>query len=106
MSRAGNYGLKRTPRIFHWIFVDYCGLLWIIMEYWNIVEYYWIIMEYWNTVEYYWIIVEYCEIQRNINDFCYEIPAKHAKQIFVALDFCRILGSKKMYLKLITYLFY
>jgi hypothetical protein len=33
--------MKRTPRIFHWIFVDYCGLLefhWIIGILWNIMD--------------------------------------------------------------------
>jgi hypothetical protein len=36
-ARAGNYGLKRTPRIFHWIFVDY----------WNFTEFHWIIGIFW-----------------------------------------------------------
>ncbi len=41
--RAGNYGLKRTPRIFHWIFVDYYGLLWNIGILRNIIGLFWII---------------------------------------------------------------
>ncbi len=66
LPRAGNYGLKRTPRIFHWIFVDYCGIFQIIgilrnfiglLEYfgifWNIMEYYGLL---WNIMEYFWII--------------------------------------------------
>ncbi len=55
-ARAGNYGLKRTPRIFHWIFVDYYGLLWNIGILRNIIGLFWIIGILRKIVEYYWII--------------------------------------------------